>query len=473
MFDNLNEKFSNILKTLKGQSKISEKNIDKIVDEIKDALLGADVNYSVVRGFANKVKQDALGVKVSKGFGPEEQFIKIVHDRLVEIMGGESCEINWQTIDKLEVILVVGLNGQGKTTFCGKLANYLKNKYNKKVLLVPCDTYRPAAKEQLKTLAKQIDVQCFDSNLTKKPKHIAKAAIKSNDCDVVIIDTAGRLHIDTDLMIEIGDIKKTIAKYKPRTWMVADAMIGQEAVNIAKSFDEYLSLDGVILSKMDSDSKGGAALSISEVVKVPINYISTGEKLSDLQVFYPDRMASRILDMGDIVTLVEKAEEQIEEEKAEKMVEKMTKGEFSIEDFVSQVNMLSKLGPIGNLFKMLPGMGQFNRKMGGFSMAEDQLKSMKVIINSMTKKERKDHNLMDSSRIQRIAKGSGKDESQVRDFLNKFKQMKQVITPMSSMLKQGNIPNSPQDMFNSMSQRSKKAKKADKGQKGPWGKSYF
>ena len=329
-------------------------------------------------------------------------------------------------------ILIVGLNGQGKTTFSGKLSLYLKNKDNKNVLLVPADTFRPAAKDQLITLAKSMKMDWFDSDLGKHPKDIAQEAMafaKENGKDVVIIDTAGRLHVDEELMGQIKEVRESLNSYDPEVLMVADAMTGQEAVNVAKSFHETVGLTGVVLSKMDSDARGGAALSIKHVTGVPIKFIGTGEKMKDLELFHPDRLAGRILDMGDVVSLVEKAQDVIDENDAESMMKNLEKGKFTVDDFMKQMDQINKLGSMQNILKMIPGMGGMMNKMGDLGAAEDEMGNMRVLINSMTKKEREDHTLMkkNDSRILRIAKGSGREEKDVRDFITKFEQMKNVL----------------------------------------------
>jgi signal recognition particle subunit SRP54 len=427
---------------------------------------------------------------VISGVNPGEQFIKIVHDELASVMGDANEEIDFDT-KSIKPVLVVGLNGQGKTTFSGKLSLHLKNKKNKKVLLVPADTFRPAAKDQLITLAKSMDMDWFDSNLSTHPREITLSAMKyaqDNGYEVVIIDTAGRLHVDSELMEQIREVRQSLDSFKPDVLLVADAMTGQEAVNVAKSFHETVQLTGVVLSKMDSDAKGGAALSIRHVTGVPIRYISTGEKMKDLELFHPDRLAKRILDMGDVLSLVEKAEEAIDEKEAEKMMKKLEKGKFSVDDFMKQMDMISNLGPMENILKMIPGMGGMLRQIGDLSPAKEEMKKMKVIISSMTKQERDNYKILNDSRISRIAKGSGKKISDVQDFIKKFKQMEQMMGGMMGMLKGGGMPGmglpgmgggmpGMPGMENMPGFRQQpgtnKKKKKGKRKGGPWGGGFF
>jgi signal recognition particle subunit SRP54 len=481
MFDTLSEKFSDAFRNIQGKGKISEDNIEQTLKEVRTALLEADVNFKVVKDFTARVKEKALGEKVLKGVKPGEQFVKIVHDELSQMMGAESAELTFEGQD-LGVVLVVGLNGQGKTTFSGKLARHLTLKKDKKVLLVPADTFRPAAKAQLQTLARQVEVECFDSDLNQHPKEIAREAIKyarEHKLNLVIIDTAGRLHVDQELMGQIAEVRESLKDVKPEVLLVADAMTGQEAVNVAKSFHETVGLTGVVLSKMDSDARGGAALSIRYVSGVPIRYISTGEKMKDLELFHPDRLAGRILDMGDVVSLVEKAEENIDKNEAERMMKNLEKGRFTVDDFMKQMEMISSLGSMGSLLKMIPGMGGMMRQVGDLGGAEDEMKRMKVIINSMTKAERQNYKLIKESRLKRIARGSGHPDTAVKDFIAKFQQMEKMMGGMMAMMKGGGMPGMPavggQKLppggagFPGMGGKTKKPRK--KG--GPWGGGYF
>lgn len=490
MFDNLSEKFADAFKNLQGKGKISEANIESALKEVRTALLEADVNFKVVKSFIGEVKEKAMGEKVISGVNPEEQFVKIVHDELAKVMGNANEELTLDRPGPVPV-MVVGLNGQGKTTFSGKLSLHLKKKKDKSVLLVPADTFRPAAKDQLITLAKSMDMDYFDSDLSLTPSEIAKQGIakaKELGKDVVIIDTAGRLHVDDSLMGELVQVKKAIEDTNPEVLMVADAMTGQEAVNVAKTFHDAIGLTGIVLSKMDSDAKGGAALSIRHVTGVPIKYISTGETMKDLELFHPDRLAGRILDMGDVVSLVEKAQETIDEKEAESMMKNLEKGKFSVNDFMKQMDMMKNLGSMSSILKMIPGMGGMLRQIGDLSPAEDEMKRMRVIINSMTKAERADYKIIKESRIERIAKGSGNTVQAVKDFIAKFKQMEQMMGGMMQMMKGGGIPGMggmpgmpgmrdmglPPGMNASPGFRQQKQKKNKKGKKkGPWGGGYF
>lgn len=471
MFDTLSEKFSHAFKYVQGKTTISESNIEETLKEVRTALLEADVNFKVVKDFVAAVKEKSLGEKVIKGVNPGEQFVQIMHDELAKVMGDANEELN---LDRSGIvpILIVGLNGQGKTTFSGKLALHLKNKRKKDVLLVPADTFRPAAKAQLQTLAKQIEVDCFDSNLNLHPKEIALLAIeeaKKLHKSVVIIDTAGRLHVDEELMGQLKEVKAALASMNPEVLMVADAMTGQEAVNVSKTFHEAIGVTGIVLSKMDSDAKGGAALSIRHVTGVPIRYVSMGEKMKDLELFHPDRLAKRILDMGDVLSLVEKAQDNIKESDAESMMKNFEKGKFTVDDFMKQMEMMNSLGSMSSILKMLPGMGGLLRQVGDLSPAESEMKKMKVIISSMTKEERQNYKLIKESRIKRIAAGSGNPVTAVNDFLSKFKQMEQMMGGMMSMMKGGGFPNMPgMPSMPGMGQAPKK-----KSGKGPWGKGYF
>lgn len=486
MFDNLSEKFSNAFKYVQGKSKITEENIEETLKEVRTALLEADVNFKVVKDFVNAVKEKSLGEKVIKGVNPGEQFVKIMHDELAKIMGEANEEINLNR-PGIVPILIVGLNGQGKTTFSGKLALHLKNKKKKDVLLVPADTFRPAAKAQLQTLAKQIDVDCFDSDLNLHPKEIVKLALEEagkRHKNVVIIDTAGRLHVDLELMDQLKEVKASISNLNPEVLMVADAMTGQAAVDVSKTFHEAIGVTGIVLSKMDSDAKGGAALSIRHVTGVPIRYVSMGEKMKDLELFHPDRLAKRILDMGDVVSLVEKAQENINENDAESMMKNFQKGKFTVDDFMKQMDMMNNLGSMASILKMIPGMGGMLRQIGDLSPAEAEMKRMKVIISSMTKQERQDYKIIKESRLRRIALGSGNSEQSVKEFLGKFKQMEQMMGGLSAMMNGGGFPGMPglpgmgpkkgfrQDP-NAMNPFEGMAKEKKKGGKGPWGKGYF
>lgn len=443
MFDNLSEKFSDAFRSLRGKNKISEENIEETLKNVKTALLEADVNFKVVKEFVEKVKAEALGEKVLRGVEPGQQFVKIMHDELARLMGGENEGINLKRPPVIP-ILIVGLNGAGKTTFAGKLALFLRNKNKKDVYLIPADNFRPAAKDQLIVHAKNIGVDYFDSDLSMLPVDIVKAGLaeaRKLHKEIAIIDTAGRLQVDEELMSQLVDVRKSLDN--PEVLIVADAMTGQEAVNVAKVFHEKVGLTGVVLSKMDSDARGGAALSIRYVTGVPIKFISVGEKLKDLDAFHPDRLAKRILDMGDVLSLVEKAEEAINQDDAMGMMANLEKGKFTINDFVKQMETINRLGSFGSILKMIPGMGGALRQMGDLSPAEDEMKKMRVIINSMTKKEREDTSLINTSRRQRIANGAGRQLADVNQFLERFEQMRQMMVGMMGMMKGGGLPNIP------------------------------
>ena len=443
MFDNLSEKFSDAFRSLRGTNKISAENIEETLKQVKTALLEADVNFKVVKEFVEKVKTEALGEKVLRGVNPGQQFVKIMHDELAALMGGESegLDVNRPPVMP---ILIVGLNGAGKTTFAGKLALFLRNKNKKDVFLIPADNFRPAAKDQLILHAKSLGVDYFDSDLTMKPVDIVRLGLeeaKRLRKEIAIIDTAGRLQVDEELMGQLVDVRKSLDN--PEVLIVADAMTGQEAVNVAKTFHEKVGLTGVVLSKMDSDARGGAALSIRYVTNVPIKFISVGEKLKDLEPFHPDRLAKRILDMGDVLSLVEKAEEAINQDEAMGMMKNLEKGKFTINDFVKQMETINRLGSFGSIMKMIPGMGGALRQMGDLSAAETEMKRMKVLINSMTAKEREDVELIDASRRRRIAAGSGRTVQDVNLFLERFGQMRQMMVGMMGMMKGGGLPNIP------------------------------
>jgi len=479
MFDNLSEKFSDAFRALKGSHKISEANIEETLKGVKTALLEADVNFKVVKEFVEKVKSEALGEKVLKGVEPGQQFVKIMHDELARLMGGEQETLNLNRPPVIP-ILIVGLNGAGKTTFAGKLALFLRNKNKKEVLLIPADNFRPAAKDQLITHAKNLGVDYFDSDLTQSPVEIVKnglAYARKMHKEIAIIDTAGRLQVDDELMNQLVDVRKSLDN--PEVLIVADAMTGQEAVNVAKVFHEKVGLTGVVLSKMDSDARGGAALSIRYVTGVPIKFISVGEKMKDLESFHPDRLAKRILDMGDVLSLVEKAEEAINQDDAMGMMANLEKGKFTINDFVKQMETINRLGSFGSILKMIPGMGGALRQMGDLGPAENEMKKMKVIINSMTKKEREDVDLIDSPRRKRIASGAGRTVQEVNQFIERFGQMRQMMVGMMGMMKGGGLPNlpgmGPVKGFRQAPQKQQPfAQKPEKdNKKSPFGKKYF
>ena len=411
MFDSLSNKLESAFKLLKGHGKITEINVAETLKEVRRALLDADVNFKIAKEFTNRVKEKALGQKVLTSLQPCQLMVKLVKDELTLLMGSSASEMELSS--KPSVILMSGLQGSGKTTFSGKLALYLKKKNNKRPLLVACDVYRPAAIDQLVVLGEQIDVPVFSDREEKNPVKIAQTAIKQakqQNNDVVIIDTAGRLAVDEVLMKEISDIHHTV---KPdETLFVVDAMTGQDAVNTAKAFHNTLNFEGVILTKLDGDTRGGAALSIKSVVKKPIKFIGTGEKMEALDVFYPERMADRILGMGDVVSLVERAQEQFDHEQARKINKKIAKNQFGFDDFLSQIQQVKKMGNMKDLMGMIPGA---NKMMGDVDFDNDSFKHIEAMIGSMTPKERSQPELLNHSRKNRIAKGSGRDVNEICD----------------------------------------------------------
>ena len=426
MFDSLSNKLESAFKLLKGHGKITEINVAETLKEVRRALLDADVNFKIAKEFTNRVKEKALGQKVLTSLQPGQLMVKLVKDELTELMGSSAAEIELSS--KPSVILMSGLQGSGKTTFSGKLALYLKKKNNKKPLLVACDVYRPAAIDQLVVLAEQIDVPVFSDREEKNPVKIAQTAIKKakqQNNDVVIIDTAGRLAVDEVLMKEISDIHHTV---KPdETLFVVDAMTGQDAVNTAKAFHDTLNFEGVILTKLDGDTRGGAALSIKSVVNKPIKFIGTGEKMEALDVFYPERMADRILGMGDVVSLVERAQEQFDQEEARKINKKIAKNQFGFDDFLSQIQQVKKMGNMKDLMGMIPGA---NKMMGDVDFDNDSFKHIEAMIGSMTPKERTQPELINHSRKNRIAKGSGRDVNEVNQLIKQFGQMSKMMKMM-------------------------------------------
>jgi signal recognition particle subunit SRP54 len=426
MFDSLSNKLESAFKLLKGHGKITEINVAETLKEVRRALLDADVNFKIAKEFTNRVKEKAIGQKVLTSLQPGQLMVKIVKDELTELMGSSAAEMDLAA--KPSIILMSGLQGSGKTTFSGKLALYLKNKKKKKPLLVACDVYRPAAIDQLGVLGEQIDVPVFSDREEKNPVKIAQAAIiqaKKENNDVVIIDTAGRLAVDEVLMKEISDIHQTV---KPeQTLFVVDAMTGQDAVNTAKAFHDILNFDGVILTKLDGDTRGGAALSIKSVVNKPIKFIGTGEKMEALDIFYPERMADRILGMGDVVSLVERAQEQFDQEQARKISKKIAKNQFGFDDFLSQIQQVKKMGNMKDLVGMIPGAGKM---MGDVAIDDDSFKHIEAIIGSMTPKERSQPNLLNHSRKNRIAKGSGRDINEVNQLIKQFGQMSKMMKMM-------------------------------------------
>ena len=427
MFENLSERLERSFKILKGQGKITELNVGETLKEVRRSLLDADVNYKIAKDFTNRVKEKALGMNVLTAVKPGQMMVKIVHDELAELMGGKNVEVDIK--GNPAIILMSGLQGSGKTTFSGKFANLLKNKKGKKPLLVACDVYRPAAIEQLKVLGEQIQVPVYSDETTKDPVRIALDAIKqakAKGYDVVIVDTAGRLAIDEQMMNEIAAIKEAI--HPNETLFVVDAMTGQDAVNTAREFNERLDFNGVILTKLDGDTRGGAALSIRTVVNKPIKYVGTGEKLEALDAFHPERMADRILGMGDIVSLVEKAQEQFDAEEAKKLQKKISRNQFNFNDFLSQIQQIKKMGNIKDLASMIPGVG---KALKDIDIDDDAFKGVEAIIYSMTAAEREDPALINGSRRKRIAEGSGTTVQDVNRLLKQFEESKKMMKMLS------------------------------------------
>lgn len=426
MFNNLSEKLDKALHVLKGHGSITEVNVAETLKEVRRALLDADVNFKIAKDFTTTVKEKALGQNVLTTLQPGQLMVKIVKDELTELMGGDAEGLNLS--GNPSVILMSGLQGSGKTTFSGKLANYLKTKKSKKPLLVACDVYRPAAIDQLHVVGDQIGIEVYSDRGNTDPVAIAKAGVahaKANGYNVVIIDTAGRLAVDEVMMTEISNIHKTIQPQE--TLFVVDSMTGQDAVNTAKAFNDVLNFDGVILTKLDGDTRGGAAISIKSVVNKPIKFIGTGEKMEAIDVFYPSRMADRILGMGDVISLVERAQEQYDEEEARKLQKKIAKNQFGFDDFLSQIQQIKKMGNMKDLIGMIPGAGKM---MKDVDIDDDAFKGIEAIIHSMTPDERSTPSIINSSRKQRIGKGSGTSVQQVNQLLKQFDQMSKMMKMM-------------------------------------------
>ncbi|GAA4278120.1 signal recognition particle protein [Aquimarina mytili] len=426
MFDNLSDKLDKALHVLKGHGQITEINVAETLKEVRRALVDADVNYKIAKDFTARVKEKALGQNVLKSLKPGQLMVKLVKDELTELMGGDVAGVNLS--GNPSVILMSGLQGSGKTTFSGKLANFLKNKKTKKPLLVACDVYRPAAIDQLHVVGEQINVEVFSDRGNEDPVAIAKAGVahaKANGYNVVIIDTAGRLAVDEAMMTEIANIHKAVTP--DETLFVVDSMTGQDAVNTAKAFNDVLNFDGVILTKLDGDTRGGAAISIKSVVNKPIKFIGTGEKMEAIDVFYPSRMADRILGMGDVVSLVERAQEQFDEEEARKLQKKIAKNQFGFDDFLKQIQQIKKMGNMKDLVGMIPGAGKMMKNM---DIDDDAFKHIEAIIHSMTPAERAKPQIINASRKKRIGKGSGTSIQQVNQLLKQFDQMSKMMKMM-------------------------------------------
>ena len=433
MFDNLSERLERSFKIPKGEGKITEINVAETLKDVRKALLDADVNYKVAKTFTDTVKEKAIGQNVLTAVKPSQLMVKIVHDELTQLMGGETVEINLES--RPAVILMSGLQGSGKTTFSGKLARMLKTKKNRKPLLVACDVYRPAAIEQLRVLAEQIDVPMYCELESKNPVEIAQHAIqeaKAKGYDLVIVDTAGRLAVDEQMMNEIAAIKEAINPNE--ILFVVDSMTGQDAVNVADTFNQKVGIDGVILTKLDGDTRGGAALSIKATCGKPILYVGMGEKLSDLEQFYPDRMASRILGMGDVMSLIEKAQANIDEEKARSMEQKLKKAQLGFDDYLESMNQMKNMGGMRKLLEMLPGMGGGQLKQIEDAMDEKKMAQIEAMILSMTPKERANPDLLNPSRKKRIAAGAGVDISEVNKLVKQFEQSRKMMKQMGGMM---------------------------------------
>ena len=447
MFENLSEKLEKAFSVLKGHGKISEINVAETLKEVRRALLDADVSFKIAKEFTNKVKDNAIGKDVLTTLNPGQLMVKLVKDELTELMGSQVQGINLE--EKTSVILIAGLQGSGKTTFSGKLALFLKNKKSKKPLLVACDVYRPAAINQLEILAEQAGVEVFTNRESQNPVAIAKAALahaKQNGHNVVIVDTAGRLAIDEQMMNEISAIKTAINPQE--TLFVVDSMTGQDAVNTAKSFNDLLDYDGVVLTKLDGDTRGGAALTIKSVVDKPIKFVGTGEKMDALDVFHPNRMADRILGMGDVVSLVEKAQEQFDAEKARRLQKRIAKNEFDFNDFLEQIGQVKKMGNVKDLMGMIPGMG---KAMKGVEIEDDAFKYVEAMISSMTNEERSNPSILNGSRRQRVARGSGRPVNEVNQLIKQFNDMGKLMKMMQGggmknmmkMMGKGGMPKMP------------------------------
>lgn len=434
MFHNLTEKLTSIFEKLYKAGKLTEKDVDLALNEVKLALLEADVNFKVVKNFISRVKEKAIGTEVLKSLTPTQQVVKIVLDELTNLLGKERVKLSFSS-KKPTLILIAGLQGSGKTTTCAKLALYLRKEEKKSSLLVACDVYRPAAIKQLETLGNQLNIPVFYKPLGTNPVDIAKEAVefaRNNDFDAVIIDTAGRLHIDQEMMNEVKEIKEAVKPHE--ILLVVDAMTGQDAVNIAKSFNELLEISGVILTKLDGDARGGAALSVREVTGKPIKFVGIGEKPSALEPFYPDRMAQRILGMGDILSLIEKAQATIDEQKAKELEQKIKEAEFNFNDFLDQLNQIKKMGPLDQLLSMIPGFSSIS-SLPEISFESKPFKRLEAIILSMTPEERENPDIIDGSRRRRIAAGSGTTIQDVNLLIKQFNQMKQIMKNFTNLKK--------------------------------------
>ena len=437
-FESLSDKLARIFKKLKGQARLTEANMEEMLKEIRVALLEADVNYKVVKEFTNNVREKAIGQEVLTKLNPSQMLVKIVHDELVDLLGSDDAELHYPSSRPI-VIMMVGLQGSGKTTTTGKLAYLMKNKLHKKVLLAAGDVYRPAAIDQLDTLAKSVGVDIVNMGTKVSPVEIAKVAKEkafNEHYDALIIDTAGRLQIDDQLMQELNDIKDAISP--DEILLLVDAMAGQDAVNVANAFNQRLALTGVVMAKLDGDARGGSALSIKHLTGIPIKYAGVGEKISDLDVFHPDRMADRILGMGDIVTLAEKVKDEIDEKEAKKEAERMMDGKFTLDDLLKNMKRIQRMGSLGGLLKLIPGMPTITdeQKQAG----EKEMRTFEAIINSMTPEERANPEILKNSRKVRIANGCGKSNADINRLLKKYEQMQEMMKRMQQYKKTGRMP---------------------------------
>lgn len=437
-FESLSERFQQIIKKMKGQTRLTESNMEEMLKEIRVALLEADVNYKVVKEFVNDVKEKAIGQDVFQALSPSQMVVKIVHEELEELLGSDQSEIRYAH-GRPTIIMLCGLQGAGKTTTAGKLALLMKNKLKKKVLLAACDVYRPAAIDQLDTIAKQVGVDIVNLGDKTSPVEIAKIAAekaKREFYDVLLIDTAGRLHIDTQLMEELNQIEHEV--HPDEVLLLVDAMSGQDVVNVANAFNEKLVLTGVIMSKLDGDARGGAALSIKHLTGIPIKLTGVGEKMEDLELFYPDRMADRILGMGDVMTLIEKAQETFDEKETKKTMNKMLDGKFDLVDMLEQMRQVNKLGSLKGILKLIPGLPKISEE--DQARAEKEMKKVEVIIQSMTPEERHHPEILKNSRKVRIARGCGMTNADINRMLKKFEQMQQMMQQMKQYKKGGKLP---------------------------------
>lgn len=437
-FESLTDKFSAIFKKIRGQSRLTEKNMDDMLKEVRIALLEADVNFKVVKEFTENIKQKAIGEQVYLKLNPSQMVVKIVHDELESLLGSGESEIKYQR-NKPTVIMLVGLQGSGKTTSAGKLGYLMKNKLNKKVLFAACDVYRPAAIDQLSQIANQLNIDIYQKGTNYNPVDIAKEAKNkafNEHYDVLIVDTAGRLQIDEPLMEELNKMQSSIEP--DEILLLVDAMSGQDAINVAKTFNQKLRLSGIIMSKLDGDARGGAALSIKHLTGIPIKFSGIGEKLTDLDIFHPDRMADRILGMGDVMSLVEKVQTEIDEKEARKAASKMMNGSFTLVDMLEQLKQVKKLGSLGGLMKMIPGMPNISEEQQ--QAAEREMKTFEAIMNSMTEEEKLHPEILKNSRKVRIAKGCGKTNADINRMLKKFEQSKEMMKRLQQYKKSGRIP---------------------------------